>query len=94
MDKRLTLSTSHFLVSQDRDEIYLNFAKYGEKYLVYLRGEQKFDENEPESFMTILEAGPFRTHKLSDMEKLVPILLALTLRAVEDEKEYLRQKNE
>ena len=94
MDKRLTISTSHFLVSQDRDEIYLNFAKYGEKYLAYLRGEQKFDENDPESFMTIVEAGPFQTHNLNNMEKLAPILLALTLRAVEDETEYLGQKNE
>ena len=94
MDKRLTLSTSRFLVSQDRDEIYLNFAKHGEQYLAYLRGERKFDENDKESFMTILEVGPFQTHKLNNMEKLVPILLALTLRAVEDETEYLRQKSE
>ena len=94
MDKRLTLSTSRFLVSQDRDEIYLNFAKHGEKYLAYLRGERKFDENDKESFMTILEVGPLQTHKLNNMEKLAPVLLALTLRAVEDEQEFLRQDNE
>lgn len=95
MDKGLTIpKKSRFLVSQDRDEIYLNFAQYGEKYLAYLRGEQKFDENDPESFMTIVEAGPSQTHNLNNMEKLAPILLALTLRAVEDETEYLGQKNE
>lgn len=89
---KLTVSTSRFLVSQDRDEIYLNFAKYGKKYVAYLRGEQKFNENNKESFMTIAEVGPFRTHNLRNMKKLVPILLALTLRAVEDEKEFLEQK--
>ena len=79
-------------MSQDRDEIYLNFAKYGDKYVAYLRGEYKFNENDKESFMTVTEVGPFQTHNLSNMKKLVPILLALTLRAVEDEKEFLEQK--
>lgn len=64
---------------QDRKKIYLNFAKYRSKYLSYLRGEGTFDETDPDSFMT---------SNLKSME-LVPIILAFTLRAAEDEKEEL-----
>lgn len=79
---------SRVQVLQDRDEIYLNFAKYGSKYLSHLRGESAFNETDSESFMTIFQVGPFRTNSLKDMKNLVPILLALTLRAVEDDKEF------
>ncbi|PKY01059.1 hypothetical protein P168DRAFT_329807 [Aspergillus campestris IBT 28561] len=83
-----------FQVLQDRNEIFLNFARYGSKYLSYLRGQGSFDETDPETFMTISEVGPFKTSSLGHMEKLVPILLALTLRAVEDdEQELLVAKN-
>lgn len=74
---------------QDRNEIFLNFARYGSKYLSYLRGEGAFDETDRESFMMIFEVGPFKTNNLGHMEKLVPIVLALTLRAVDDEKQEL-----
>lgn len=67
----------------------MNFARYGSKYSSYLRGEGAFEETDPESFMTIFKLGPFKTNNLGHMEKLAPILLALTLRAVEDEKQEL-----
>lgn len=74
---------------QDRDEIYLNFAKYSSKYLSYLKGSGVYEETDPESFTTIFEVGPYSTKSLIHMKRLVPILLTLTLRAVEDEKEEL-----
>lgn len=70
-----------FQVLQDRHEIYINFAEFGEKYLRYVRGqEDDLDDNDPESFMNIFQVGPYSTSKVHDMERFVPILLALTLR--------------
>lgn len=81
-----------FQVLQDRDEIYLNLARYESKYLSYVKGEGIFEETDPESFMTIFEVGPYNTNSAAHMKRLVPILLALTLRAIEDEKEEIPSK--
>ncbi|PYI12398.1 hypothetical protein BO78DRAFT_412610 [Aspergillus sclerotiicarbonarius CBS 121057] len=72
----------HFHVSKGRHEIWLIFAEYDEGYLKFLAGEEKADD--PLSFMTMYEVGPFNTQDGSHMGRLGPILLALTLRADHD----------
>ena len=63
----------------------MNFAEFDNKYLQYIRGEEvHLDNNDPRTFMTIFEVGPFKTMKVTHMEKLAPIILALTLRADKD----------
>lgn len=75
-----------FQVLQDRHEIYLNFAQFGDKYVQYLRDEGvQLRDDDPESFMTIFEVGPYKTRDKDHMMELGRILLALTLRADEDE---------
>ena len=75
-----------FQVLQDRHEIYLDFAQFSEKYVQYLRNEGvQLRDDDPESFMTIFEVGPYKTTNKGHMMELGRILLALTLRADEDE---------
>ncbi|RJE24327.1 hypothetical protein PHISCL_03332 [Aspergillus sclerotialis] len=81
-NESLKLRGRCFQVLQDRHEIYINFAEFGEKYLHYERGQEvDLDDNDPESFMNISQIGPYSTTEVDDMERFVPILLALTLRA-------------
>lgn len=43
-----------FQVLQDRHEICLNFAQFGDKYVQYLRDDDvQLRDDDPESFMTI-----------------------------------------
>ncbi|PYH32997.1 uncharacterized protein BO87DRAFT_397993 [Aspergillus neoniger CBS 115656] len=69
----------HFLVAQDRHEIYLIVAQYHADYVRYLT-DSKHSSQRP-SFMTMHMFGPWDTLELSHMKNLGPILLAITLRA-------------
>ncbi|KAL2817284.1 hypothetical protein BDW59DRAFT_175528 [Aspergillus cavernicola] len=71
-------------VSQDRHEIFLIFAKYGNEYLEYLNGTGNPPSDDPESFLTMHEVGPYNTKDRADMEDLAPIIMALVLRADDD----------
>ncbi|PLB38958.1 uncharacterized protein BDW47DRAFT_18344 [Aspergillus candidus] len=70
------------LISQDRHEIFITIAEYDSGYVTYLR--KKPLNNEPLSFLTMRQYGPWNTTHAGHMKKLGPILLALTLYA-EDE---------
>ncbi|OGM39915.1 hypothetical protein ABOM_011311 [Aspergillus bombycis] len=70
---------SRILVSQDRHEIYLTFAEYGENYVRYLNNTQGNDE--APGFLTMHGFGPWDTGRVGDMEDLGRILLAIALRA-------------
>lgn len=75
-----------FQVLQDRYEIYLNFAQFGDKYAQYLRDEDaQLRNDDPESFMTIFEVDPYKTTDKDHIMELGRIRLALTLHADEDE---------
>ncbi|KAL7657885.1 hypothetical protein ACMYSQ_004027 [Aspergillus niger] len=69
----------HFLVAQDRHEIYLIVAQYHVDYVKYLT-DSKHSSESP-SFMTMHMFGPWDTLELSHMKNLGPILLAISLRA-------------
>ncbi|EAS28132.2 uncharacterized protein CIMG_09336 [Coccidioides immitis RS] len=64
-----------FLISQDRDEIYLIVAEYDSEYIRYLR-EPSYTSNPP--FMKMFLCGPWRVWKQSHIRELGPILLAMT----------------
>lgn len=75
---------------QDHQTIFLNFVKFDDKYLQYIRGEKvNLEDDDPATFLTIFEVGPYETAKMRDVEKLVPILLTLTLRADRDNKQVV-----
>lgn len=88
MHANLIYTKRRFQVLQDENDIHINFAAYGPKYLSYLKGGSS-EETDIESFRRIYEVRPFSTSRLGDMKRLAPVLLALTLRAIEDEKEEL-----
>lgn len=88
MDIRLKTDPSNqfhrrFHVSQDRHEIWVIFALHGQKYLRFLSGEV-ISPDDPESFSTMYEVGPFDTTKAEHMRNLGPLVLALALRADHD----------
>ncbi|KAH8812645.1 hypothetical protein F5884DRAFT_832263 [Xylogone sp. PMI_703] len=57
------------LVSQDREKVYLTFAKLGDHYLDYLRGEDR-PENLPSSFSHQVEEGQWDVTRREDMDSL------------------------
>ncbi|OGM46074.1 hypothetical protein ABOM_005662 [Aspergillus bombycis] len=67
------------IVSQDRHEIFLTVAKYGDEYIRYL--SDKNDQGGSNSFMTMHQFGPWNTLDVASMKLLGPILLAISLRA-------------
>ncbi|KAK1145502.1 hypothetical protein N8T08_004060 [Aspergillus melleus] len=80
-------------VSQNRHEIFIIIAEYDSGYVSYLK-EMSADD-EPQSFLTMHQYGPWNTESAGDMRKLGPILLALTLYAEAEVKkaEDLRRSN-
>ena len=61
----------------------MNFAEYGDGFVEYVNGKG-VDINDPNSLNTIFEIGPYNTKEQGEMERLGPILLALTKRAARD----------
>lgn len=73
----------HLHISQDRHEIFLTFAEYGESYLKYLK--EGLSPGDPEPFLTLHEFGPWDIKDARHMQELGPIILAFTMRAHEDQ---------
>lgn len=67
------------LVSQDRHEIYLTFAEYNANYVKYLNSTM--GGNERREFLTLHAFGPWKITRVSDMQSLGSILLAIAMRA-------------
>jgi hypothetical protein len=63
------------LVSQDRHEIYLTFARFSSGYVKYLK--EGIKEGEP--FLLMHEFGPFDIKHMRHMKKLGETILAFTL---------------
>lgn len=70
---------SRLHVSQDRNEIYITIAEYGQNYLHYLKNTLR--RGQDPGFLTMRQFGPWNTETLTDMTRLGPILLAIALRA-------------
>ncbi|KAJ5579541.1 uncharacterized protein N7459_005526 [Penicillium hispanicum] len=68
-----------FLVSQDREEIYITFAEYSKEYVHFLNKKSPPGTEPP--FLTMRSYGPWVTSTMRDMEKVGSILLAIALRA-------------
>ncbi|CAG7965210.1 unnamed protein product [Penicillium nalgiovense] len=80
---------TRLLVSQDRENIYLTFAKFNSSYVHYIcddilspklsapLGKQPSTESK---FLTMYEYGPFDTGKDNHMDSLGQILLAFSIR--------------
>ncbi|OJD22614.1 hypothetical protein ACJ73_06038 [Blastomyces percursus] len=64
-----------FLISQDREGIYLIVAKYDSEYIRYLR-EAAYTSLNP-SLMKMFRCGPWRVWRKSHIKELGPILLAM-----------------
>lgn len=64
----------------------MTFAKYDQEYLNYLQGRKAVDLSSDGPFLTMHEVGPFSTNNKDDMSQLALIILALVLRA-DDEQE-------
>lgn len=62
------------LVSQDKDEIYVTFARYNDEWLKYLNGQPCTT-----SLMTMHRYGPWSINDGEAMEAAAIILLATTL---------------
>lgn len=60
-----------------------DIAVHGQKYLRFLSGEF-ISPDDPGSFSTIYEVGPFDTTKVEHMRNLGPLVLALALHADHD----------
>ncbi|PKY02228.1 hypothetical protein P168DRAFT_329186 [Aspergillus campestris IBT 28561] len=78
-DTNASLEKLRVHVSQDQHEIFITIAEYDSGYVSYLR--KKPHNNEPPSFLTMCQYGPWITTHAGHMKKLGPILLALTLYA-------------
>ena len=59
------------------------FAVHGQKYLRFLSGDV-ISPDDPESFSTMYEVGPFDTTRADHMRNFGPLVLALALRADHD----------
>lgn len=66
-----------------RHEIWVIFAVHGQKYLRFLSGDV-ISPDDPESFSTMYEVGPFDTTRADHMRNFGPLVLALALRADHD----------
>lgn len=66
-------------MSQDRHEIYITVAEYGQNYVKYL--ENELAEGEKPGFLTIRQFGPWSTKRRDEMEMIAPYLLAISIRA-------------
>ncbi|KAI9037509.1 zinc finger MYND domain-containing protein [Aspergillus affinis] len=66
-------------MSQNRHEIFFTIAKYDSGYVSYLK--KKPADDQPPSFLTMHQYGPWNTENAGHMKKLGPILLALALYA-------------
>lgn len=66
-----------FLLSQDKDKIYLTFPKFGKNYL---QGGKKAQNVRAEDFLWMYEFGPFDITSPDHMEKVARFLLAYTNR--------------
>ena len=66
------------MISQDREEIYLKWATFDEKYKDYVRGAEIDPRNIKEGFLHMYEYRPFKTGVQKDMKLLGLIVLAYT----------------
>ncbi|ATY60116.1 hypothetical protein A9K55_006347 [Cordyceps militaris] len=71
------------LLSQDQREIFVTIATYTQEYIHYIMNsidQPAYQEAllGPECFLSMQPYGPFRVDKLSDMQKLAPLLVALS----------------
>ncbi|KEZ46422.1 hypothetical protein SAPIO_CDS0745 [Scedosporium apiospermum] len=73
---------TRLLISQDRHEIYVNFATFGAAYVDYIRGSPSFDETE--AFLTIQETGPYNVDNHKHMRNLATLMYAFTLQECRD----------
>lgn len=62
------------IISQDRHEIYISVAEYGNDYIDYLQTGQT--HNDP--FLVMHQYGPWDTLDPDAMDNLGPIILAIT----------------
>ncbi|KIX02801.1 uncharacterized protein Z518_08744 [Rhinocladiella mackenziei CBS 650.93] len=75
---------TRLLVSQDRDEVYLTLATFGEEYVKYVSGTlnakaKSSGKSNPGPFLRMNEFGPFLTNMKSHMKCLGYYILAFTL---------------
>ncbi|KKZ66139.1 hypothetical protein EMCG_08128 [[Emmonsia] crescens] len=66
-------------VSQDRHQIYIVIAEYGDNYIDYLEKGSSSD-----AYMVMHEFGPWDSNELKHMKNISVILVAFVLRAVSD----------
>lgn len=71
----------------------MNFVEYGDEFVEYVKGKE-VDINDPNSLNTIFQIGPYNTKERGEMERLGPILLALTKRGAKDAAEEVKAKEE
>ncbi|RDW84141.1 uncharacterized protein DSM5745_04467 [Aspergillus mulundensis] len=74
---------------QDRHEVFILYAEYTEKYLEYLRTGAGAKSDDPETFLTMHEFGPWDTTDPDRMKHLAPIVVAIAMRAADDLKASL-----
>ncbi|KAH8807942.1 hypothetical protein F5884DRAFT_790546 [Xylogone sp. PMI_703] len=72
------------LVSQDRDCVYLTFAELGEHYLRYIVEGEDWADHLPNSFLHLVEHGPWIVTNRQHMEQLGQVMEGIRLRAEED----------
>ncbi|RHZ55926.1 uncharacterized protein CDV56_104155 [Aspergillus thermomutatus] len=65
-----------FMVSEDREEVFLTFGTLDRHYLRYLQ-----NKDAPKKFLELHTYGPFRIDSAGHMEQLASIVLAYVLRS-------------
>lgn len=69
------MQCSRLLISQDRHEVYLNFAEFDDLYIGYVKGRSKA----PVSLLRMHEYGPFDITNGKHMKALGEIVLAFEI---------------
>ncbi|PKY07859.1 hypothetical protein P168DRAFT_300669 [Aspergillus campestris IBT 28561] len=74
--------TTRLHVAQDRNQIFVMVAEYGQEYLDYLNDRPSSSPLRPRpAFLTMHQYGPWNTQRPEHMRELGPLLLAITMRA-------------
>ncbi|CAI7631573.1 unnamed protein product [Penicillium glandicola] len=85
-------NTTRFHISQDRHQVFVTVAEYGENYLKYLSENKPSSSEDPSSFLTMNQYGPWDTSKKSSIKEIGTIILAITLRAEREIKEEKKKE--
>ena len=78
------------MISFDQNEFWIIYAKYTNKYLLYIYACKESADHEKlteDGMIRFQEIGPFRLESPTQMQSLIQVLLAIIFKEMQDTKE-------